>query len=430
MNTELYDKYCKELAELAQQATNLEGLDGHTRDELEKIRTEILANHYKIVLLGSFQGGKSTIFNTACGGRDLSPTGFGLRTSGCAAEAHYLEEGEEYARIIWRSDVEILLGFLQALLPHLRDLAPQRFGGKSVAEAAAELSLSNPADRELLNQANQISSLEHKKDKRSFTSDHADLLKIAGLTLRHCEAAYLLRRGLEAQNQQVPIERASRWIRFPSDWPDRPAEQFHCDEVMFLFIQTVQFHVRSPELRQLRAVVVDCPGLQASAWDTLIATRCIEDSHALVWLQGTEGRELSQSELDVARHFAEYGISHEGVFIAFNAKGVSEMASQRIVDVNLAKLAEKADCRIPRERVVIFNALLALRAKQHALLTSGRLPLESIESLAALARDTIPKLPEGGLDSRRNADALIRRDLRRSAADFLDEEVEDYSTLR
>ena len=62
-----------------------------------------------IVLIGDFQFGKSTTFNAICDGRELSPHGVGLKTSGCPITACNLEDNEEkeYAELFWRSPKEL-----------------------------------------------------------------------------------------------------------------------------------------------------------------------------------------------------------------------------------------------------------------------------------------------------------------------------------
>ena len=74
-------------------------------------------DQFKMVLCGAFQGGKSTTFNAICNGRDLSPTGFGIKTSACLVEAHYLSDvsAEEYAKIYLRSASDIVEGFQKVL---------------------------------------------------------------------------------------------------------------------------------------------------------------------------------------------------------------------------------------------------------------------------------------------------------------------------
>jgi hypothetical protein len=438
MNIQDYTNKCNELADLAKHAIDLEGLDERTKEELQQTRDSILANHYRITLLGSFQSGKSTIFNVACGGRELSPTGIGIRTSAVPAEAHVTVEGqEEYAIVRWKTDRELLAGFTEAILPELRDIDKERFRGCSEGEAIEKLDLSKAADRELMAAALRDARRHLQEDllERSVgrenglrEGDMVELLKICGLILNFYDTFADRTTKGGATGSSMTVEEASRVVRFPEDWGKmQDPRSFRWEDVQFLFARTVQFFLNSEDLRQLRAVLVDCPGLHASRWDNEIVHHCIAHSDAVIWLQGGEGRELGQSDLEEAKRFGEYGITSDGVFLAFNARGVGKRVSERILDANLTKMKSHAGIDVPSERVVIFNALLALRARQAIAIRAGELSQNTVLALSAKAKDQIDpeKLPEGGADPRKNAEKLISRDLKRQAEQFLDEDVKD-----
>ena len=438
MNIQTYNEKCQDLAELAKQALALEGLDQKTTEELERTRTNILANHYRITLLGSFQSGKSTIFNVACGGRELSPTGIGIRTSAVPAEAHVTaDDDKEYANVLWKNDAELLSGFIDAVLPELRDLAQGRLDDCSEIEIVERLDLGRVNDRELISAAlrdarkhlHEDSTAEcQAKERNVRQGDMTELLKIGDLTL-HFYHAFLEQRAKGSVEQSpMTVEAASQVVRFPENWTQTAdARSFRWEDVRFLFAKTVQFFLKSEDLRQLRAVLVDCPGLHASRWDNEIVHHCIAQSDAVIWLQGGEGKELGQSDLEEARQFGDYGITSDGVFLAFNARGVTKRISERILHSNLEKMKTHAGIEVPPERVVIFNALLALRARQAMALEADALSQSSLLALSAKAKDQIDtsKLPDGGADPLKNARKLVERDLKRQAAQFLDDEIDD-----
>jgi hypothetical protein len=440
MNITTYNERCQILANLASEAIKLEGLDAKTKDELESLRKTILTNHYRITLLGSFGGGKSTIFDTACGGgRELSPTGFGIRTSAVPAEAHAIEVGEkEHAIVNWKTDNEILSSFIEVISPELRDLAGGKFKEASNKEIIERISLAKTEDLKLLQRAmadalkhlaeDKILLKEHKLPEAPASSSRMELLRIGNLVLRYYENFRMATDVFSERQTKSSIEEATRIVRFPEDWhlSDRDSTNgWHA--VRFLFVRSVAFHVHSPDLSRLKAILVDCPGLHASLWDNEIVHDCIKKSDAIIWLQGDQGKELGMAEIDEARRFSEYGITSEGIFLAFNAKGVSKVTAERILDSNLAKMKELAHLEIPAERVAIFNALLALRAKQALATLSGDLTLETIEALSSKAIHQVgaDKLPEQGENRKVNAKYLIKRDIRRQADQFLEKEIED-----
>ena len=95
--------------------------------QLRNTRRKLLEDRFSIVLLADMKAGKSTIFNAvACGGRELSPLGTVIRTSGCEVRAQNLaDENEvERAEIVWRTSEGLIRGFDDLLLPRLRELAP------------------------------------------------------------------------------------------------------------------------------------------------------------------------------------------------------------------------------------------------------------------------------------------------------------------
>jgi hypothetical protein len=434
MNIDTYNEKCRLLASLATEAINLEGLNDKTKEELETISKSIIANHYRITLLGSYQGGKSTIFDTACGGgRELSPTGFGIRTSAVPAEAHSIKPGEkEHAFITWKTDKEILSGFIETISPELRDLAPETFKSASDAEIIDWLEFHNDDHIKLLKQALQIAKKNLLEEEQLFQSKpfsaRSELLKIGSLVLKYYDGFRMTVDASSGRRTKVTIEDATRIVRFPEDWHKSDLNvSYSWQDVRFLFVRNVAFHVCSSDLANLKAVLVDCPGLHASRWDNEIVHDCIANSDAIIWLQGDQGKELGLSEIEEARRFAEYGITSEVIFLAFNAKGISKVSAERILDSNLAKMRDYAGLEVNSSRVAIFNALLALRCKQAQAKLAGNLTQETIDALSAKAIKQVnpDKLPDGGTDPEKNAHFLIKKDIRSQASVFLDEDIED-----
>jgi hypothetical protein len=433
MNIDKYNEKCHELAVLASEAINLEGLDQKTKDELESTRKSILSNHYRITLLGGYQGGKSTIFDTACGGgRELSPTGIGLRTSAVPAEAHAIEEGQkEHAIITWKTDQELLSGFIDAISPELRELDKDRFSGLSEIEIVELLNLENNEDLELTRIALSKADEHMRKEIESGTIpslSHGELLKIGSLAVRFYDDFRMTANLSTVGETKVTVEDATRIVGFPKKWATpEDVRSLTWNDVRFIYAKSVAFHVVSHDLSRLRAVLVDCPGLHASRWDNEIVHQCISRSDAIIWLQGSQGRELGQDELAEARRFADYGITSDGIFLAFNANGISQTAAPRILESNLSKMKQEAGLEIPMNRVVVFNALLALRCKQAIAKNKNTLTRETIDALSAKAIDQLgkAKLPNEGKDPENNAIALIKSDVRRVSMNFLNDDVDN-----
>lgn len=399
-----FDSLCNELASLAQETAALNLPEGAAQ-MIEEVRKNALAQHFRIVLVSPFQGGKSTIFNTICGGRELSPTGYGIKTSAAVAEARYLEDPgqEEYAELEWRSDEELLAGMEGLVFPVLRE-RPQ-------------IRLSNPQDRMLLLKA--VRDALQATELRDQTED-ADVLSVAWLTLEHYRACAKFR-----QETRVPLTRATSWLAFPPDWTTRSISEFKPEELAFLFLKRAIFHLSEPALRRLRASIIDAPGLQASRWDTAVTTDCIRQAHAIVFLLGTQARALAQAELSEFESFRRFDLA-ENVFYGYNARSRSlHLVRERLLPNDLAQL-RRAGFEIPENRVSIFNALLAYRTRQYELLIEGRLPGDTIQALSDKAFEVLSpeELPGGGENPIENAQRLIIQEIETTYRDFTGRKID------
>ena len=414
-----FDAFCNELAVLAQEAAAL-GLPDTAAQTVEGVRKSALAQHFRIVLVSPFQGGKSTIFNTVCGGRELSPTGFGLKTSAAIAEARYLEDAgaEEYAEVEWRSDEELIAGMEDLVFPQLA--RSEGWLARSHGRDLGSLLLDDQDDRRLLMKGVRDALRNPEIQERI---ENFDVLKVAWLTLEHYEGGARLR-----QETQVPPPRAHSWLSFPAGWSTRSLDSFQVDELAFLFLKRIVFYLREPALRRLRASVIDAPGLQASRWDTAVTTDCIRQAHAVIFLLGTQGKGIAQDELRESERFHRFDLT-ENVFYGYNARNRSRHLVREHLLPNDLALLKSVGFEVPEERVSIFNALLAYRSRQYELLSEGRLSPESIRALSDRAIDTYTRapLPAGGESLLENARYLITKEIKAAFSEFTGRELEGLS---
>lgn len=172
-------------------------------------------------------------------------------------------------------------------------------------------------------------------------------------------------------------------------------------------------------LKKLHAAIIDCPGLQASRWDTQITNRCIHEAHAIIFLLGTHSTGMSESDVEEVKKFREYGLENN-VFYGYNAKSVSKkIAVERLLPNDLA-LLQKAGFELTPEQFSIFNALLACRVKQYKLKKAGDLDPDTIRALSRKAGLTLDlsQLPTKGEDNIANADLLMTNDIRQAYNQF------------
>ena len=436
MNDKHFNSLCERLDELAGETSRLPHLPPEDRKALEAVSHNARAQHFRLVLVSPFQGGKSTLFNTICGGRELSPTGQGLKTSAAVAEARYLKSDRpEYAEILWRDQAELLASIIDPLLPYLDPKKrPDSRAQKSV-DLAETIDLERRTDRQWLLRATKAAEADlaeilalpaadrdtTETGTQRQLQDTADLLRVAWLTLTHYEAVYLPQKST---NTLSPSQ-ATDLLAFPEGWDIRDKEDFRTEELSFLYLRRVVFWLREAGLRHLRASIIDCPGLHASNWDTYVTSQCISEAHAVIFLLGSRSSAMSQDDLDDVLWFEEFKIK-EGIFFGYNARMFSEKVVREEHMPNDLSRLKKIGFQIPEDRLSIFNGLLACRARTMRLERQGKLPEETVQALSrrALKAWEAAELPNGGTDDVENARHLIWRELKKSYEDFTGGEVQ------
>jgi hypothetical protein len=367
MQPKTYESFRDELVDLLQSATDLEGLNAETRDLLARVGRKTRENQFEIVLAGEFQGGKSTTFNALCDGRELSPTGSGIKTSGCILAAQNISDPSEpeTARVYWKSSPELTAGFSDLLLPNLQSLAPERFDRITASEMGRILNLDDPADRRLLRAAADEEWEVWAKDRAGYDPEqkgHLDVLRAASIIARYHGDPGLNR--LRGQEGFTPAH-AGRMTAFPEDWEERWADQnpgrFRLEELLFIFIRDIRLRIHSRNLGRLGCVLIDCPGLFASRWDTETARRAMFNADAILYLFDGS-KTLKLSDLNALQFIRNNGMRHKLLF-GCNMRAHSLADSRRILSVSMTALRHHG-FDIGDDGVVLYHALMALRSVQ------------------------------------------------------------------
>ena len=123
MTPEIYEEKRNELIALLEgilkKATKI---PDQSRKELQDTVGKLKRNSFEITLVGEFQGGKSTLFDTILEGREISPRGQGIKTSACKISAQSVPEGaKEYVNLRWKTDDELMLTMLDIVKANLID---------------------------------------------------------------------------------------------------------------------------------------------------------------------------------------------------------------------------------------------------------------------------------------------------------------------
>ena len=383
--------------------------------ELEEFRSKVENDRFEMVLIGAFQSGKSTFFNYLCDGRELSPIGFGIRTSGCKVSAHYVESDRaEKAVLTWRSPAELLKSLGGALVPYFAN------GEKTPSHTyltEAEVNLSNAGDRKKLADAawDRLSS--------SADEDSLELVRLALMVTRfYPEYEQRCMQG----TTEMSFEEATKMASYPSTWSKlwleamqgRDLSCFKPQDVAFAFVSAMDVYVNSPMLKELGSSVTDSPGLFISEWDTEIARKCMHQADAVLFTFSGE-KAMTAEEKKVLLQCIKTGVQDK-LILGANLK-VPENQWKRILEDSVAPDLAKAGFESPV--VHPYHAALALRAREYMALSYGAMSPETAQAI-----DDMVSLKEGqpvsSEDARMN---FLKKRIGRYVATLSDDD-EDWQT--
>jgi len=386
-----------ELLALVDEGGRLPDLPESMAQSLEDCRRTCHESLFNVVLVAPFQGGKSTTVNAFADGREISPRGLGgggLKTSACAIRVRNLMDpaAEERACIRWRTAEELTLRLDEVLGNSLRELVPElrrindqaeaeveRFGQDSLeaneirertrGDYLARINVARPEGRQLLRKAieREMSLMGHPR--RSETE--MELLRFAALVVYFYNDPCLAELR---QRQEFAVDEFQRLVQFPEDWESRwrgfDPKRFTPEEIAFVFIDQVDCHIHSRNLRLTGMAIVDCPGLFASSFDTAVARSAMRHGDA-IWYLVEAQRGPEQHHQKAWEMIRDHGFA-EKTFFSANFKSAKPTIEHRILPEVEAVLARYFP-DVSRRGVPLYNAFLALRAMQGERLLQGTL---------------------------------------------------------
>jgi len=392
MDIRQYDQKREELVGFIDQALQLKyDLPERVKDSLNAIRSKVYENQFRIVLISEFESGKSTTFNAICGGQEISPRGHMLRTSGTVVSAqHTLDEKKvDTADVFWRSDRELLLCFAKYLVQTLKQLEPRRFEGCAHGEQLSAM-LKLPQDIPLIKKA-------VKKRVREFGSgvipiEEEEALRIALLICEFHDDTMLEQMK---QMKRFSVRDVEKMVCFPAKWSDFdlksdqiPLSAYDC---IFLFVKEVKLYIQSESLKRSGSVIIDCPGLSASDYDTKVAFDIVENADA-IWLI-YNGKGMGAEDIRYAGQLLQLKNKH--IFFTVNSIANSDDNIRTHVISDYVKILKKLKCKATAEDFHIYNALLALLALQAEKLMDGTLDEHSIRTIRSHAPKRLRELGVG-----------------------------------
>lgn len=225
---------------------------------------------YKILIMGDFQSGKSTTLDALCDGRHVCAIGKGLATSAVLVTATY--SAEEYNDIHWRTKNQFSSIF-NRIKQYIQDYNWDDFD------------LDNRSSR------NQLKEKIHKlRNSKSLNLGQGDtkFLMLCDFVLHYYDTTELKQKKSELKQKKRSIVDVSKITKFPDKgeaiWKKQGVAGFKIDEVLFIFIESVDCFVASETLRNLNCTIIDSPGLFNSAYDTMVTELAMVDAHAIMYV--------------------------------------------------------------------------------------------------------------------------------------------------
>lgn len=371
VTTEQYQHHKDRLVGLLNGACDLPGLLDESARQIETARRKLQEDQFEIVLVGEFQGGKSTTFNNLCDGREISPRGKGgggIKTSGCIVRARNLSDPgeEEHAIVRWRTPDELLMGFDAILKVKRRADGLDANQGIDEETATSPLSQFDPSTKKGRDYIRAAAAAEIKRwesDRARYDPDELGLIDLVRFALIVAEFYdHPVVRAARGRNRS-PLAEIHRLVTFPEKWQKRweewKASAFQPEELLFAFVAQVDCHLHSPNLGRLGCAITDCPGLFASSWDTKVAGEALARADAVLYLIPGD-RQLSQSNLKAIRALR---LGKGMIFVGANCKTLTwEAAKGDILDANQSLLKNQG-LDIEPQNIRPYHAALALFSK-------------------------------------------------------------------
>lgn len=338
-------------------------------ENIEKKKNKLSENQFKMVLCGAFQGGKSTTFNAICDGRELSPTGFGIKTSACLIEAHYLSDpnAEEYAKIYLRSPVDIFKGFEKEFKSTIiRKDEEERTN--IIKEDRPLSSYFNVFEEKYLNLLSKVVDDEityYKDPDFDYPSSTIDILKYAKIVVDAIKSGAVTKEWIETKVYECTLDEVRNALKFPEDFSSRWENgTFSFEEIKWAFINKVELHIKGvSQMADFGFVLVDAPGLFVSDWDSELTLNAIRDSDAVLFI--VEGdKEIDQATIKVIKEIKK-GAEKKEIFLCFNRRNTIEY-TPAIIKSSIAKLHEVSS-DFKEENYTTFHARLSLNLNLYKL---------------------------------------------------------------
>ena len=375
MNVKQYEANRKRLVELIDRGLSLrKGIPDKAALALAEVRRKVFENQFRIVLVSGFECGKSTTFNLLCGGREISPRGLMVPTSATVVSAQNTVDDSLVgkASVVWRSDRELTMIFAKPLLRHFKALDKRRFGDVRQADDLGDL-LHFPQDLPLVKKAVKAQVGDILDSRRRGMTDEADLdaVRMAYVIAHFYDDPHI--RALKARTD-FTVDEVAKLIAFPKqfarDWMKSDVCAYTAEECVFAFVRQVHCHVKSEYLARTGSVLIDCPGLFSSSYDTSVAYEILENADAVWYI--LNGMGIGEYELKALKQVM--AAKPNGIFYTVNLFAATERQARETGVPHTVQCIRQATGRdLKADEFHYYHALLALSALQLRRVQAGAL---------------------------------------------------------
>ncbi|MDO5565053.1 MAG: hypothetical protein Q4G59_00250 [Planctomycetia bacterium] len=388
LSPKVYTEKRNELLQILKPVSQYEELDMASKTAFNLSIGKLQSESFEIVLVGEFQGGKSTTFNAICDGRCISPMGFGIKTSACKISAQNIVDPTEKERAIvqWKSDDDLILTVLNIVRSRLSQKDYEPFTKRDNNGHFTDVSLDDPACVSVINKCLADEWEQYTNRRTDYDRDlegKLDMLYIASICMHFRNDPYM--KNLRKETVVATINEMQAYVKFPVDWATRWSEgkpdAFKVEEVVFAFVADVYCHLHSPNLQRLGCVVTDCPGLFAGPWDTKVAIDAMLQADAILYLlPGINA--IGMKELGALKAIQRSKQLHK-VFFTMNARVSYDHLTTVIRPTNASNINNclgegtsdnghaTSGTLVQPEDIAVFNSLLAYNSKRFASLQAA-----------------------------------------------------------
>jgi len=376
MDVVQYEKNRNKLVELIDKGLALRagGIPDKAALALMEVRRKVFENQFRIVLVSGFECGKSTTFNMLCGGQEISPRGLMVPTSATVVTAQNTLDGSLVgkASVVWRTDRELTMIFAKPLLQYFKKLDKERFEDVRQSDDLGD-ALQFPKDLPLLRKAVKAQIKDILDNRKHGILDEADLdaVRMAYIIANFYDDPHIL--SLKKRTE-FSVAEVAKLITFPKqyarDWMKAENCAYTAEECVFAFVRQVHCYVKSEYLERTGSVLIDCPGLFSSSYDTTVAYEILENADAVWYILNGAG--IGEHELKALKQIM--AAKPNGIFYTVNLSAATDRLARDVgVPHSIQCIRQATGKELKSDDFHYYHALLALSALQSRRVKAGTL---------------------------------------------------------